>query len=78
MPIDYTDHANPRLEKWNELHGFDLNFTGFDCAGEIERDPYDGSVDLRCPFQPGCGLTVKDCPLRVRLAMISRAPRRMQ
>ena len=79
MPIDYTDHANPRLEKMVELDGFDLDLTGWDCADDFERDANGFyPVDPPCPFQPGCGLMVRDCPMRERLAMVARAPRRMQ
>ena len=61
------------LRKHVELDGFELDLTGFDCAGELEPDqPPD------CPFKPGCGLTVKDCPLRQRLLQIARAPRLLQ
>jgi hypothetical protein len=73
MAFDYTDAMSPDMQKMVELDGFDLDLTGFDCAGEIEHgDPPD------CPFKPGCGLTVKDCPLRIQLAKVSRAPKLRQ
>jgi hypothetical protein len=61
---------------FNALDGFDLDLVGFDCQGEIEPDG-----PQVCPFKPGCGAgTVKGvtCPLMVRLAQVSRAPRRWQ
>jgi len=62
------------FDQMYELDGFDLDIVGFDCLGEIEHgEPW------ACPFQPGCGAPrPADCPLRQRLAQISRAPRRRQ
>jgi len=56
------------------LNGFDLDLTGFDCAGEMDRD-----APPRCPFRPGCGKAPgPECPLMQRLACISSPPRRWQ
>lgn len=56
-----------------DVVGFDIDLVGFDCAMEIERDePY------VCPFKPGCGKSVDDCPLKAQLLRILRAPRRVQ
>ena len=56
---------------WEE--GFDLDLVGFDCAGEIEP-----GAPWECPFRPGCGLAVKDCPLKAQMLRVLRAPGRVQ
>ena len=62
-----------RMQREIELDGFDPDLVGFDCAGWLEpTDPPD------CPWQPGCGRTVHQCPLKARLMQIARAPQRMQ
>ena len=60
--------------RMHTLKGFDLEHVGFNCWGEIELD----DPDPRCPFKPGCGLPLKDCPLRRQQAMVGHAPRRPQ
>jgi len=62
-----------RMDQFSELMDFDLDLVGFDCVAELDWDD-----PPTCPFKPGCGLTVRDCPLKARLAQISRAPRRLQ
>jgi hypothetical protein len=69
MIVDLTE----MLQRDQELDGFDVELVGFDCAGEIEPDQ-----PPNCPWKPGCGLTVKDCPLMKRLAMVCHAPKRVQ
>jgi hypothetical protein len=60
--------------RYYELDGFDPDLVGFDCFGEIERD----DPAPRCPFKPGCGLPLAQCPLRAQLFRIARAPKRVQ
>jgi hypothetical protein len=63
-----------------ELLGFDLDLTGFDCANEI--DPWDLDCFDRpwvCPFKPGCGAKSPcECAAAKQLAKILPAPNRTQ
>jgi hypothetical protein len=63
-----------------ELRGFDLELTGFDCVGDIV-DFYD--IDLEqpwvCPFKPGCGAKYpKECAAAKQLAKVLPAPEKVQ
>jgi len=62
-----------------ELFGFDLDLTGFDCADDI--DPYDWNAGQpwSCPFKPGCGAkTLRECAAAKQRAKILPAPERVQ
>jgi hypothetical protein len=66
------DH--PGAGKYRALKGFDVDHTGIDCADLIE---WDEPRDV-CPFTPGCGKKVSDCPLQIQRAMICEPPKRAQ
>jgi hypothetical protein len=63
-----------------DLIGFDLELTGFDCIDEFiapwDRDPARPWV---CPLEPGCGAkTLSECAAAKQLAKVLPAPKRMQ
>jgi hypothetical protein len=68
------------LEMRDELRGFDLDLTGFDCIGDIV-EPWDLNLEQpwSCPFKPGCGAkTPRECAAAKQLAKILPAPERVQ
>jgi hypothetical protein len=81
MTTDYTDFPSPFAE--DDLAGFDLEHTGFDCLRELDAEWRDAGcppdAKWRCPFTPGCGATKADeCPERKRFLLIMHAPERLQ
>jgi hypothetical protein len=63
-----------------DLQGFDLELTGFNCVGDI-IEPWDWNAEQAwsCPFKPGCGAkTLSECAAAKQLAKISSVSRRLQ
>ena len=62
-----------------DLWGFDIDFTGFDCADEIDPYDWDPNRPWSCPFKPGCGAkTLRECAAVKQLAKVLPAPERVQ